>query len=94
MSISGFPAGLGLSAGNNMFSDMDARMELADSVTGNETPEQLAQIQAKDKQLALKKVKNELLYNYTDAWQEQLDRKIQKDRAQKKRLFDLGFLYG
>jgi hypothetical protein len=91
--VSGFPAGLASSAGNDMFNYADARIALTNSVTGNETPEELVEIQRLDKGLELKQEQAKFNYQYATAWQEQQDQLIQKNREQKKRLFDMGAIF-
>lgn len=77
-----------------MFQYADARAALANQVTGHETPAQLAELQKKDKALELDQVQAKFNYAYGNAWQEQLEAIQKKKMEQKKRLFDLGFLYG
>ena len=81
------------SAADDMFTYADKRMALANRVTGQETPEQLAAIQQQDKQLALKQIQAEVRYEYYNAWQEQREQRRKKAREQHQRLFEMGAIF-
>lgn len=76
-----------------MFRAGDARLALANQVTGQETPAQLAAIQALDKELSLNQIQGEVEYQYQMAWQDQASRMRDQWRDQKKRLFEMGAIF-
>jgi hypothetical protein len=72
----------------------EARLALANRVTGNETPEQLAAIQKLDKALELKRAQAQLNYDYHSAWFEHQQARRKKNRDQRQRLFEMGVIFG
>ena len=88
--------GTGLSyggAGDFMGANQD-RMGLANTVTGNETPDQLRNLQQRDLALEFKGLQGKMNYEVGNAMQEAAESRKQKDRAQRDRLFQMGAIFG
>ncbi len=66
---------LGYDGANQFFGGADTRMALANGVTGQETPAELASLGAQDKTAALKQAAGNTQYLYATAWDEANRRK-------------------
>jgi hypothetical protein len=62
------------------------RMALANGVTGNESPAQIASLAQADKAAALKSAASGFTADYGDAWEQQAKRMQKKNMAQAQRL--------
>jgi hypothetical protein len=68
-------------------------MGLANRVTGNETPDQLIALNEQDKQLLFKGIQHKTNYEISNALQDASQRRRQKDREQRQRLFNMGAIF-
>lgn len=73
---------LGYQGANQFFNGADTRLALANRVTGQESPAELAGIGAQDKAAALQQAQGGINYEYATAWQEANDRR-RREEAQR-----------
>lgn len=95
MTFYGYGVGLPYTsnAAGDWFGVMDKRLELMSQMTGNETPDQLAAINALDKQYAIQEAQAKVEYEYTQNWIEANDKQRKKNGEQKRNLFNMGAIF-
>lgn len=76
-----------------VFDANQGRLALANRVTGNESPQELIALNEADKRLQFQAIQGNLNYEYGYAWQEANERRRQKDREQRQRLFQMGAIF-
>lgn len=89
----GTPFDLTFRAGD-FFAINDKRMALANSVTGNETPEQIAAIGQADKDLSLQAAKAEIDQQVGDTWDAALQQMKKKAWEKHQQHISNGWLFG
>ncbi len=93
MAGAGFATNLIYDGAAGFFDANQQRMALANRVTGNETPEELIAINNQDKQLAFQGIRDKINYEIGNAMEEANERRRQKDREQRQRLFQMGAIF-
>lgn len=88
-----FAGGLAIDSSGGWMDAADKRTGLMNSVTGNESPEQLVALNQQDKGLALKQAQDGTNYQIANAMQEANERRRQKDREHHQSLFSMGAIF-
>jgi poly-gamma-glutamate capsule biosynthesis protein CapA/YwtB (metallophosphatase superfamily) len=71
----------------------DARMRLANTVTGNETPLQLSVMGALDTRFALGQANTDIFFQIQSAQFDQANARFKQDQKQKTNLFNMGAIF-
>ncbi len=84
--MSSYATNLSFAGAGNAFAADQSRMDLANSVTGNESPAEVADIAAQDKALALDSASSRLQYEVAQALQQRAQAMRKKDQEQRERM--------
>jgi plasmid stability protein len=91
--MSSYATSLSFSGAGNAMAANEARMGLANGVTGNESQPEVASLAAQDKALSLESAYSGIQYQVAQAMQQSAQAMKKKDQEQRQRMLDNGVLF-